>query len=159
MFTRILAAVDFGEPSDAALAYARALAAAFDARLHLLHVLPNTFLRAMVADPRDVESAVLDRLLDRVREAGGPGPDPVATVRRSDDPGDDIVSYARTRGIDLIVMGTHGRRGLTHALMGSIAEQVVRRAPCPVITVPPGHAGEERFFDTTANNFPAAVGH
>ena len=50
-------------------------------------------------------------------------------------PDTEIMRYAAERDIDLIVMGTHGRTGLAHALMGSVAERVVRRAPCPVLTV------------------------
>lgn len=142
MFTRILAALDFSAPSDAALAHARALAAAFDARLHLLHVLPNVFLRAVVSDPRDLESAVVNQMLDRAHGGDSTELRPVAAVERSDDPGDEIVLYARTQAIDLIVMGTHGRRGMAHALMGSVAEQVVRSAPCPVLTVRTPPSGE-----------------
>lgn len=168
MFTRILAAVDFSAPSDAALAHARVLATAFDARLHLLHVLPNVFLRAVVGDPRDIESTVVDRMLDRAHTGDGREPRLVAAVERSDDPADEIVRYARTHAIDLIVMGTHGRRGVAHALMGSVAEQVVRGAPCPVLTVrtPPSDKGfthipvpaARRIFRSAAKNVPAAEG-
>lgn len=158
MFTRILAAIDFSAPSDAALAHARALAVAFDARLHLLHVLPNVSLRAVVTDPRDRESAVVNQMLDRVADGGGPWRRPVAAVERSDDPADEIVRYARTHEIDLIVIGTHGRRGVAHALMGSVAERVVRRAACPVIAVPHGtRAGERRIFRGAAKDFPAVA--
>jgi nucleotide-binding universal stress UspA family protein len=53
----------------------------------------------------------------------------------SDDPAEEIVNYAATNGIDLIVLGTHGRGGMAHLLLGSVAEKVVRTAPCPVLTV------------------------
>jgi len=56
-------------------------------------------------------------------------------IRKSDEPADEIVKYAESEGIDLIVMGTHGRPGLAHLLMGSVAEKVVRTAPCPVLTL------------------------
>lgn len=134
MFTRILVPTDFSAPSDAALAYARIVARRFNATLHLMHVAENVFLRAIVADPRDADAATLrqldERLTDENRRAGA-----VPVVERSDEPADAIVSYAKTAGIDLIVMGTHGRSGLAHLLMGSVAEHVLRAAPCPVVTV------------------------
>jgi nucleotide-binding universal stress UspA family protein len=158
MFASILVPFDFSPASDAALAHARTLAATFGGRLHLLHVLPNTFLRAMVNDPRDVEAAMVDQLRDRVPDADPSGPRPVAVVVRSDNPADEIVSYARTQDIDVIVMGTHSRHGLARALIGSVAEQVVRTAPCPVLTVPDA-AGlhEAEKFWSTARKFPATV--
>ena len=59
----------------------------------------------------------------------------VLTTVATGEPADSICDYAITEKFDLIVMGTHGRRGLSHALMGSVAERVVRKAPCPVLTV------------------------
>ena len=59
----------------------------------------------------------------------------VPVIRKSDAPADEIVKYAQEENIDLIVMGTHGRPGLAHLLMGSVAEKVVRTAPCPVLTL------------------------
>lgn len=135
MFTRILVATDFSPASDAAFAHARALAGTFGARLHLLHVLPNVFLRAVVHNPRADEPAAVDQLLARLNAEDRERLRPVPVVEHSDDPADEIVSYARTREIDLIVMGTHGRHGIAHALVGSVAERVVRAAPCPVLTV------------------------
>jgi nucleotide-binding universal stress UspA family protein len=60
----------------------------------------------------------------------------------SDVPSDEIIQYAKLEGIDLIVMGTHGRAHTAHVLMGSVAEKVVRTAPCPVLTV---HHPEREF--------------
>ena len=133
MFTRILVPIDFSGASGAALNYARALAARFNARLHLLHVLENDFLRPTVADPQTVETGTLRQLWDLLTaEDLKRGAVPV--VLRSDAVADEIVSYARSNGIDLIVMGTHGRSGLAHLLKGSVAERVVRTAPCIVLT-------------------------
>jgi nucleotide-binding universal stress UspA family protein len=56
-------------------------------------------------------------------------------MRKSDNPADEIVQYARSEDIDLIVMGTHGRMGIAHLLLGSVAEHVVRAAACPVLTM------------------------
>lgn len=134
MFARILVATDFSAPSDAALAYARRLGERTGAGLHVLHVVDNMFMRAVLGDPRDYETAALRQMQDRV-PAGAGGTGALLTVERSDEPADEITSYARTREIDLIVMGTHGRGRMAHLLLGSVAEKVARTAPCPVVTM------------------------
>ena len=132
MFTRILVPTDFSVPSAAALDYARTLAARFGASLHVMHVLENDFLRPMVADPR-AETAALRQLGELLtaeeRQRGA-----VTAVLRSDAVAEEIVDYARSNGVDLIVIGSHGRTGLAHLLQGSVAERVVRTAPCMVLT-------------------------
>jgi nucleotide-binding universal stress UspA family protein len=134
MFTQILVPTDFSPQADAALAEARALAAEFGATLHVLHIFENVFLRAVVGNPRDLEAAAQRQLDERLTpedlRRGA-----VAALETSDEPAKEIVQYARETGIDLIVMGTHGRTGLPHVLLGSIAEHVVRTAPCPVLTL------------------------
>ena len=143
MFTRILVPTDFSELSDVALDYARALAETFAASLHVLHVLDPPCAGAIgeegsIAESRAVQARLFEeashRLQRRVMR--------VARTRyrvRGDivtGPGaDSIVNYARGRDIELIVMGTHGRSGLAHVLIGSVAERVVRTAPCPVLTI------------------------
>ena len=134
MFARILVATDFSAPSDAALAHARRLAERTGAGLHVLHVVDNLFMRAVLGDPRDYETAALRQMQDRVPAGAGATP-AILTVERSDEPADEITSYARTHGIDLIVMGTHGRGRMAHLLLGSVAEKVARTAPCPVLTM------------------------
>jgi len=141
---KILVATDFSEPSEAALAYGRELARSFGASLTVLHVVDNILARAygsdgiVLADPelqREIERAgqkQVDALLfdeDRttLRATG------VIVTSNSASPA--IVTYARDAAIDLIVMGTHGRGAVAHLLMGSVAERVVRTAPCPVLTV------------------------
>ena len=131
MFARILAATDFSAPSDAALAEARRLAQSLGASLHVLHVVDNMFMRAVLADPRDYETAALRQLQDRVPA----GEHATLVVERSDEPSDEITSYARVHDIELIVMGTHGRGRMAHLLLGSVAEKVARTAPCPVLTM------------------------
>jgi nucleotide-binding universal stress UspA family protein len=154
MFTRILVPTDFSPASDNALRYARALAAKFGAALEVLHVLDNDFLRAVVTDPHDVEMGALKKVQSLLtageRERGA-----MALVMRSDDPADEIVSYARSTPIDLIVMGTHGRHGVAHLLMGSVAEKIVRDAPCPVMTVRQSEAVQRA---PAAGGASAAVG-
>ena len=134
MFTRILVPTDFSAASDAALAYGRKMADQFEATLHLLHVAENPFLRAVSGDRRSREEAparwLQDRLTDADRVRGA-----VAVVEQSNEPANEILRYAKSANIDLIVMGTHGRTGVSRWVMGSVAEKVVRGALCAVLTV------------------------
>jgi len=144
MFSRILVPTDFSPPSDAALEYARILAAKFGSSLEILHVVDDpTAASDYVPDgfapsTPGIRSALLDNArhrLDRLmnlvdRSRYHAHADAVLGL-----PAASIVDYANATGIGLIVMGTHGRTGLAHLLMGSVAEQVVRTAPCPVLTV------------------------
>jgi nucleotide-binding universal stress UspA family protein len=132
MFTRILVPTDFSRSSDAALAHARGFASRTGASLHLLHVADNTFLRTVHADPRNYEAAALWQLQEQFPD-GDAGA--ILVVERSEAPADEIARYARIHNIDLIVMGTHGRNCMANLLLGSVAEKVVRTAPCPVLTV------------------------
>jgi nucleotide-binding universal stress UspA family protein len=141
---KILVATDFSEPSDAALAYGRELARTFDASLTVLHIVDNILTRAygtdgvVLADPelqREIETSAQRQvdavLFDEDRKMLGA----VGLVITSNFPSAAIVTYARDASIDLIVMGTHGRGAIAQLLMGSVAERVVRIAPCPVLTV------------------------
>jgi nucleotide-binding universal stress UspA family protein len=132
---KILVPVDFSEPSDAALLYGRNLAKAFGAQLHLLHVMENPFLRATFKSTAAVELGMANRVAERISPEDRTTLHAVSAVRISDDPYDEIIRYVENEQIDLIVMGTHGRGGVTHLLMGSVAEKVVRNARCPVLTV------------------------
>jgi nucleotide-binding universal stress UspA family protein len=144
MFARILIPTDFGDASEAALAYGREIAERFDAALHLIHIAENPFLRAVASDRRSLEEAPMrwlqERLTDTDRRRGA-----AAIVEQSDEPANEILRYANSANIDLIVMGTHGRTGLARVVLGSVAEAVVRAASCPVLTV---HAAE--YTATTA---------
>jgi universal stress protein A len=142
---RILVPTDFSDYSRAALGYGCALAEKFGAELHLLHVLQD--LVGLVPEPglafpppgdymRELQASA-ERALD---ELPGPlAPDGLSIERatRQGPPFVEIVRYAREAEIDLIVLGTHGRTGLAHMLLGSVAEKVIRKAPCPVLTVRP----------------------
>ncbi len=139
----ILVATDFGEPAEAALTYGRELARTYRATLHVLHIVDDVYLRlggdayvAVLPDlQRDAEQAAQARL-DALLIDNDPIPLPVKKVTlTSAAPASAIVEYAGSNGIDLIVVGTHGRRAVAHLLMGSVAERVVRTAPCPVLTV------------------------
>lgn len=139
----ILVATDFGEASGAALAYGRELARTFGATLHVLHVADDVYVRLggdayMAVLPelqKDLEVAA-QKQLDELLVDNDPVPLPVKkAVLTSSATAAAIVQYARDLGIDLIVVGTHGRGAVAHLLMGSVAERVVRSAPCPVLTV------------------------
>ena len=143
MFNRILVPTDFSPPSDAALEYARMLAAQFGSTLRILHLIEDPNESDFVADgfapsTEEIRNTLVEHgrkrldhlmtLVDRSRyhaHADALLGTPAAT----------IIDYAGATGTSLIVMGTHGRTGLAHLLMGSVAEQVVRTAPCPVLTV------------------------
>lgn len=131
----VLVATDFSPPSDSALTYGRALARAFGATLHVLHVTSNSFMRPTAADPYAIKAAILQTLEDRLTAEDRTRLRARPVLETSDHPGDAITEYAKSASIDLIVMGTKGRSGLSHLLVGSVAERVVRNAPCPVLTV------------------------
>ena len=139
----ILVPVDFEPTSYHALAYARDLARTFGARLHVLYVLEDAFalpagtegsLSAFPRLEREAEDDARGRLnavlTDDDRKAGA-----TTVVRLGAGPASSIVSYAAEIGVDVIVMGTHGRRGTALGTIGSVAEQVVRTASCPVLTL------------------------
>ncbi|PYR37069.1 MAG: universal stress protein [Acidobacteria bacterium] len=144
LLKNILVATDFSEASDAAFEYGRELARTFEAQLLVVHVTDNIMTPVfggdgfVFADPdlqHDVEAAA-DRRIDAMlcdEDRALLGARPV--VLTSNAPAYAIVDYASGHDIDLIVMGTHGRGGVAHLLMGSVAERVVRTAPCPVLTV------------------------
>jgi nucleotide-binding universal stress UspA family protein len=131
----LLVATDFSPPSDAALIYGRALARAFGATLHVLHVTENNFMRAAAGDPRDLKAAALRTLNERLTVDDRTLLHARAVLETSDQPADAITQYAKTANVDLIIIGTQGRSGVSHLFVGSVAERVVRHAPCPVLTV------------------------
>jgi nucleotide-binding universal stress UspA family protein len=142
---KILVATDFGEASNVALRYGRALATAFGARLHVLHVTQDLYLMAgggvegYVGLSPEIQ-ADIERAARQQTEALLTADDrklfnAEAVTMTSDRPAATIVEYARANHFDLIILGTHGRRALRRLVMGSVAERVVRTAPCPVLTV------------------------
>lgn len=144
MFSRILVPTDFSVPSEAALEYARILAAKFGSSLQILHVVEDpTFESDFVADGFGLSTGnIRSHLLEHARTRLEHVMNQVDRSRYHAHaeavlglPAASIVDYAMATGTGLIVMGTHGRTGLAHLLMGSVAEQVVRTAACPVLTV------------------------
>jgi universal stress protein A len=141
---KILVPVDFSPPSDYALTYAKALGADFGASLHLLHVVEDPLMtgpwpvEVCLGDlPRLRKEAIEDaqsRMLECVKSISMSGGEATGEVLIG-SPFQAIVDLAFTSGMDLIVMGTHGRTGIPHLVIGSVAERVVRHAPCPVLVV------------------------
>lgn len=140
---RILVPTDFSKFSQHALTYAAAFAEKFGAELYLLHVVQDLALvipeiipvepplTPSVAQLTTAVQSAFDRVIEENRL-------PAAIIHREVREGTpfyEIIQYAREAAIDLIVMGTHGHSGLAHVLLGSVTEKVVRKAPCPVLTV------------------------
>ncbi len=144
MFERILVPVDFSEFSEGTVRAACELARRFKSEIHLLHVIPTLDYFApyesfvpvanLEAVQKDVEAEVYAGLAALARFA-----EEVAVEKaiRQGTAFVEIIEYARGENIDLIVMATHGRSGIEQALLGSVAEKVVRRSPCPVLTFRP----------------------
>lgn len=142
---RILFPTDFSELSKVAEKSACDLADQFAAELHVLHVLHDLFLTMpMTAAALLIPPKALDNVINHAEEeiqklpptAWASGKKVVRVVRIGST-FDTIVQYAKDNAIDLIVIGTHGRTGLPHVLLGSVAERVVQHAPCSVLTVRP----------------------
>jgi nucleotide-binding universal stress UspA family protein len=144
-FTRILVPTDFSVQSGAALATAKDLATRFGASLHLVHVLEDPYaVAAYSADAlgylppgikeswRQEAEQQLNTLLTPAERAHFMA---TTAVVFSGSAAREIVEHAQNNHIDLIVMGTHGRGGMAHLLLGSVTERVVRTATCPVLTV------------------------
>jgi len=148
---RILAPVDFSSCAHEATNYACALVDSFGAELHLLHVIHNFatevpdfgmglafpgFLENLPARMEELEREAISHLANAL-EPGWQKDKQVVLATKQGAPFVEIVRYAQTHQIQLIVMGTHGRSAIPHAILGSVAEKVVRKAPCPVLTVRP----------------------
>jgi universal stress protein A len=144
--SRILVPIDFSECSRVALDYATTLAKTFEAKIDVLHVWevpPYIPPEAMVGVPghdtqslADVAKGSAEQEMRRfVKDLEDDGVHVERTLLDSGDPGRTIVDVAEKEGYDIIVLGTHGRTGLSHLLMGSVAERVVRHSSCPVLTV------------------------
>lgn len=140
---RILIPTDFSEPAEAALRYGRALAEEFGSTLHLMHVVPEPYIypwgteistMPLVDLLTSSETQAADRLKTLVDDTGALS-GRVKTITAIGTPVDKILQQVADDGIDLIVMGTHGRGAVGHLLLGSVAERIVRRSPVPVLTV------------------------
>jgi universal stress protein A len=143
MFKKILCPIDFSEFTDEILEYALDITKKYGAELHLIHIIPNlnyftpyeSFFTPenIIVVEKNMEDEVnkdFDAIIKKIDI-------PVKKVIRTGAAFVEIIDYVKTESIDLIIMGTHGRTGLEHILIGSVAERVIRKAPCPVLTVRP----------------------
>jgi len=140
MYDRILVPTDGSGPATAATKHALTIADRFDATVHALYVVdtdgiaheaPGLGLDALRGALRDEGEAATDAAAERAAERGVDATTAIAEGIAEDT----IVAYADEEGIDLIVMGTHGRRGLDRYLVGSVTERVVRRTDVPTLVV------------------------
>ncbi len=147
--SRILHPTDFSEHSKLAFEYACLVASRFTSELHLLHIFP---------DPRSTTSPYMvdflpvdfcyelrqqhERRLEEIMP--GTGDENICLVRTvmEGKPFVEIIKYSKAKDIEMIVMGTHGISGLQHLIIGSVAENVVRKADCPVMTI---HSDDHKF--------------
>jgi nucleotide-binding universal stress UspA family protein len=138
----VLVATDFSEPSRVALDYGRELARTYRATLHVLHVTEDVMMRYsgesgfVYPDLQKQLVGQAQRDLDAlITSDDRTSINVVPIVQTNQSIVDGITGYAKSEQVDLIVIGTHGRGLVKHLLLGSVAERVVRTAPCPVLTV------------------------
>lgn len=140
----ILAPTDFSHHAEAAVKSAFELAEQFDATVHLVHTLAEP-VSAIAPEPMIVAAPppefyeesekTCKEALQKVASQFGKPDTKVQTAALWGSPVDTVLEYAQREPIDLIVISTHGRTGLSHVLLGSVAESIVRNAPCPVLTL------------------------
>ena len=158
----VLYATDFSDTSEAAFPYATAICRKFGSTLHVAHVFSDSTLMLMTGgadnasfevlyeDARSLAQQKVDQIAARLRDT------PTRTHVRHGEVWDKLSPIIAENGIDLIVVGTRGRGGLGKFLLGSVAEDILRHAPCPVLTVGPGICGPARLPEFSASG-PAPV--
>ena len=141
-FKKILVPTDFSPHSQEALRTAVDVAQKYGASITLIHVyepvaytLPEGYVLVTPQQLVDLNSELERRLAKAKAEAVQAGVREISTELLQGPPPHEIVDFAQQKAMDLIVMGTHGRTGIKHTLLGSIAERVLRKAACPVLTV------------------------
>ena len=140
--TSVLVAFDFSDTSRSALKYGQDLARTLGGRLHVLHVadvISTSAAQFYPEGPGNPEAKAEELALGQLRTLldAEDAREARPAVRVAPDPAKAIVDYAREIHADLLLVGTHGRTGVSRVLMGSVAEHVVRTAPCPVLVVRP----------------------
>ena len=138
LFRKVLCPIDFSEHSLAALDLALNVVQQNDAKLYLLNVAPlpagAAGFQPVPLDPYPYLDKERQELLVKVAREKIPGSVRYETLVVNGDPAEQVLGIARSVEADLIVMGTLGRRGLSHLVLGSVAERVVRESPVPVLT-------------------------
>jgi nucleotide-binding universal stress UspA family protein len=147
----VLYATDFSDASEAAFPYATAICRKFGSTLHVAHVFSDSALmlmtggadyvsfEALCEDARSLAQQKVDQIAARLRDT------PTRTYVRHGEVWDRLSAIVSENEIDLIVVGTRGRGGLGKFLLGSVAEDILRHAPCPVLTVGPGICGHAKL--------------
>lgn len=147
--SNILVATDFSDASNRATTYAFELARALSCRLYLMHVVPASDVDVMVALQRHLETQITsEALIEAYYKDAEKQFDAIVTQHHgrglvqerlivTGNAADEIVSWAQAKQVQIIIVGTHGRSGLEHALLGSVAERVVRQAQTAVLVIPP----------------------
>jgi len=139
---RILCPVDFSDVSAEAYRYAQSIACRYSAKLFLQHVVelwqhPSCYYQTELEYYEQYRETIVSNAQDQLRQfadlCGGVQPECLVEESMA---ADAILCMARARAINLIIMGTHGRRGFDHLMLGSVTERVLRHAPCPVLAVP-----------------------
>ena len=139
----VLVPTDFSDASESALRYGKAMAEAFGASLHVVHVMEDLLAHAWAAEVyvssmpqlRDEIEKESRQRLETLLGEGDRKKFRAEVALLAGNPFLEIIRYAKAHDVDLIVMGTHGRGPIAHMLLGSVAEKVVRKSPCPVLTV------------------------
>ncbi len=144
-YKKVLFCTDFSENSDCAFDYAFGVAKRDEGMLYILHVIPDipnqyysalysnreNFKKIKKAIQENIEERYHDQYLSHIKDKTK-----VQIVTRSGNEDEEILKFIRKEAIDIIVMGTHGRTGLKHVFLGSVAEKIIRRSPIPVFIIP-----------------------
>ena len=144
-YKKVLFCTDFSENSDCAFDYAFGVAKRDEGMLYILHVIPNipnqyysalysnkeNFKKIKKAIQENIDERYRDQYLGQIKDRTK-----VQIVTRSGSEDEEILKFIRKENIDIIVMGTHGRTGLKHVFLGSVAEKIIRRSPIPVFVIP-----------------------
>jgi universal stress protein A len=140
VFDKILCPVAFDRNSVEAIKYAYELAEPNKSTLYLLHVVSVPTMETIVLEPNPIlTEGIAGRELETLARQHLPADFPYRVVLRTGDPASSIIAVAEELPADLIVMPTHGRQGIVHMIVGSVAERVVREAKRPVLTIRAGH--------------------
>jgi len=137
---KILVPTDLSQVSLAAMEHAASFGLLYGSRLYLLHVVEHSPGRG--APGREAEKELEEFIAGNVKQELK-----LVPITRTGNPAAEIITFAEEEGIDLIVMATHGRTGLSHMVMGSVAEKVVRLSRIPVLTVKPPQMTEQIMED------------
>jgi len=162
-FKNILLATDFSEASEKAFNYATAIARLHGSKIYVVHVLPAQFTAFIPEPPTDWMRHEADREMEILASRSELQPIPHETLLRTGSVWSVLSAVIRQENIELMVLGTHGRGGIKKLVLGSVAEEVVRHAVCPVITVGPhidisfGASGEIHRILFTTDFHPASA--